>query len=222
MRIAISGVSRGIGEGIARAALARGDDVLGFGRTEPPWASERFTFVNCDMADHDGVTAACTTVADPIDVLVCGAATFANHAWTAETVAPDALAEAFSVNTIAPLVMARALKRNLEAGQRRLVVMMSTGNASLEGNSAGTMLGYRLSKTALNQAVRNLAAEWAADRFTVVALNPGWVRTDMGGSDAPLSVDEASAQILEFVDRTSNEVEVNGRFVNWDGSQLPW
>jgi NAD(P)-dependent dehydrogenase (short-subunit alcohol dehydrogenase family) len=174
------------------------------------------------MADHQRLEQACSTVSDPIDVLVCNAATFANDAWMAESFSPEVLANAFAINTIAPLIVARALQRNLEAGERRLIVMMSTGNASLEGNIGGTMLGYRLSKSALNQAVRNLAAEWGDRGFTVVALNPGWVKTDMGGPNAEISVDEAAAQILHFIDQIAPAKPLNGRFVNTDGSPLPW
>ena len=224
MRLAISGVSRGIGEGIALAAQRNGDLVLGIGRTQPQWADEQlaFSFLNCDMSDLAGLSDVCSDYAEPIDVLICNAAIFANGAWTATAFTHEALLEAFAVNTIAPLVMAKSLKKNLEAGERRLIVMMSTGNASLEGNTSGTMLGYRLSKSALNQAVRNLAAEWGSEGFSVVALNPGWVQTDMGGPDATIPVEEASKQILDFISGFSTTRETNGCFVNTDGSPLPW
>lgn len=225
MRIAISGVNRGIGEAITRAALASGDEVVGFGRSAPlsrPEHADRFTFVQCDMADHPALEAACSGVEAPLDVLICNAATFANGAGTIEWFHPAALTEAFAVNTTAPLILARSLKSNLDAGARKLIVMMSTGNASLQGNTSGSLLGYRLSKTALNQAVRNLAAEWGPQGYSVVALNPGWVRTDMGGPDAELPVDEAARQILEFIRHTSVSVPVNGLFLNTDGSPLPW
>lgn len=224
MRIAISGVNRGIGEGLARE-FAKQDDVIGFGRSRPSWAgsdSSDFQFVKCDMADHARLEEVCSAISDPIDVLICSAATFADGAGTIEWFHPQALQEAFAINVIAPLVMARTLKKNLDAAERRLVVMMSTGNASLEGNTAGTLLGYRLTKTALNQAVRTLAAEWGPQGFTVVALNPGWVKTDMGGPDAELTVEVAAAQISDFVRRVAACSLVNGAFVNTDGSPLPW
>lgn len=225
MRIAISGVNRGIGEGLARASLDRGDTVVAFGRGRPSWAandSGTFHFIDCDMSDHDRLEEACVAYADPIDILICSAATFAVGAGTIDHFHPEALGEAFAVNTIAPLIMGRGLRKNLEAGSRRLIVMMSTGNASLEGNKSGDLLGYRVSKTALNQAVRNLAAEWGAQGFTVAALNPGWVKTDMGGPNAEMTVDEAAVQILNFVHNVSVVEAVNGCFVNTDGSRLPW
>jgi len=224
VRIAISGVNRGIGEGLALAALGAGHAVVGIGRKPPSWADEHanFTFVESDMADHQRLVDVCAFIEGPLDALVCSAATFGNGAWTADSFDPQALTDAFAVNTAAPLIMAKELKANLDAGSRRLIVMMSTGNASLSGNTAGTMLGYRLSKSALNQAVRNIAAEWGPEGFTIAALNPGWVKTDMGGPDAEISVEDASRQILAFVEQVSTRPEINGAFVNTNGSQLPW
>ena len=225
MRLVISGVNRGLGEGLARRAISGGDTVLGIGRSSPAWASDghaSFRLIECDMSDHAALADACSRFIDPVDVLICSAATFANGAGTIECFQPEAMREAFDVNVIAPLVMTRSLKANLEAGSRRLVIMMSTGNASLQGNTNGTLLGYRISKTALNQAARTLAAEWGPQGFSVVALNPGWVRTDMGGPDAELSVDDAADQVLNFVKYVSTSLEVNGHFLNTDGSPLPW
>lgn len=225
MHLVISGVNRGLGEGLARRAISDGDTVVGIGRSSPTWAREvhsSFHFIECDLSDHAALADACSGLAEPVDVLICSAATFANGAGTIEWFHPEAMQEAFDVNVIAPLVMTRSLKANLEAGTRRLVIMMSTGNASLQGNTNGTLLGYRLSKTALNQATRTLAAEWGPQGFSVVALNPGWVRTDMGGPGADLSVDDAADQVLSFVKSVSTSTEVNGLFLNTDGSPLPW
>lgn len=225
MRIVISGVSRGIGEGLARLALESGDTIVGIGRKAPSWAVHEgaaFEFAECDMSDPHRLEQVCSGIPGPIDVLICSAATFAQGAGTIGQFHPDAMLEAFSVNTIAPLIMARTLKENLRSGKRRLIVLMSTGNASLQGNTSGGLLGYRLSKSALNQAARNLAAEWGAEGFSVVALNPGWVRTDMGGPDAELTVEEASMQILHFIRGVSISTPVNGLFLNSDGSPLPW
>jgi NAD(P)-dependent dehydrogenase (short-subunit alcohol dehydrogenase family) len=69
--------------------------------------------------------------------------------------------------------------------------------------------------------MRNIAAEWAPQGFATVALNPGWVRTDMGGENAPLSVEQAAAEIHDFCENLMGEA-LNGRFCNTDGSELPW
>lgn len=222
--IAISGINRGIGAGLARVFLTSGWRVLGFGRLQPDWfaASDAASFFPCDMSDPVGVEEACKRVLVPVDVLVCGAASFGSQSFHLSNFDFNDFSEVFAVNVISPVVMARALRPRMEVdGGRKLIIMMSTGNASLAGNSGGQMLSYRCSKTALNQVVRNLAAEWGAAGFTSVALNPGWVRTDMGGPNAPLSVDAAANAIAVFATRVATP-QLNGSFVNTDGTSLPW
>jgi NAD(P)-dependent dehydrogenase (short-subunit alcohol dehydrogenase family) len=220
--VAISGVSRGIGAGVAEAFLNADWRVLGFGRSRPAWvAGTDAEFFECDMADPAGVKAACGRVSGSIDVLICNAATFGSRAFHLHDFDPAAFGEAFSTNVVSPVVMAQSLYPYLDQGGRRLIVMMSTGNASLSGNTEGSMLAYRCSKSALNQAVRNLAAEWGLRGFTTVALNPGWVRTEMGGPNAPLAVEEAARKIYHFVSELASP-SLNGKFVNTDGSDLPW
>jgi NAD(P)-dependent dehydrogenase (short-subunit alcohol dehydrogenase family) len=222
--IAISGVGRGIGAGVARVFVAAGWRVLGFGRSFPDWwqdGSPLMASFACDMTDLDSVRLACEGVHEPLDVLLCNAATFGGGAFHAHDFRSDAFTEALVINTVAPTVMARALKPRLEEAERRLIVMMSTGNASLAGNTSGSMLAYRASKSALNQVVRTLAANWKTTGITTVALNPGWVRTAMGGEAAPLSVEQAADEIYQFLAHRAG-VDVNGGFVNTDGSPLPW
>lgn len=222
--IAISGVSRGIGASVAQAFLSANWRVLGFGRSQPDWFAARNStqFLACDMADPGSVEDACRRVSGPIEIIICSAASFGPRAFNLGDFDPGGFLETFAINVISPVVMARALRPRMEEGVgRRLIVMMSTGNASLSGNSEGSMLAYRCSKSALNQAVRNLAAEWGPAGFTSVALNPGWVRTDMGGPNAPLSADGAAAAIVEFATRIATPL-LNGAFVNTDGSHLPW
>jgi NAD(P)-dependent dehydrogenase (short-subunit alcohol dehydrogenase family) len=220
--VAISGVSRGIGASLTAVFHNAGWRVVGFGRSRSAsFAEIDSEFVECDMADPASVRAACGLVSGSLDVLICNAATFGPRAFHLHDFDPAAFGEAFHTNVVSPLVMAQSLYPHLDQGGRKLIVMMSTGNASLSGNVEGSMLAYRCSKSALNQAVRNLAAEWGPRGFTTVALNPGWVRTDMGGPAAPLSAEEAARAIHHFVSQLASP-SLNGRFVNTDGSDLPW
>jgi NAD(P)-dependent dehydrogenase (short-subunit alcohol dehydrogenase family) len=222
--VVITGVNRGLGEGLARVFLAQGWRVVGLGRQAPAWASgdvARFSFRSCDFADHQSVARACARIVGPVDVFIANAATFGGNAFHSHEFDPAVFTETMAVNVVAPVLIARLLRTQMAGGARRLLVFMSTGNASLEGNTSGTMLAYRASKAALNQSMRTLAADWSSGGTTAVALNPGWIRTEMGGPNAPLSVDEAAAAILDFVERLATP-ELNGRFVNVDGSPLPW
>ncbi len=223
-RVLITGVSRGIGEGLLRQYLARGHHVHAMGRSCPDWAvayGSALRFIPCDMADPIALEAACDAVAEPLDSIIVSAADFGADAYLLEQIDPAAFARTFQINCISPAMLASKLKPKLELGEGRKIVFMSTGNASLSGNTQGAMLAYRTSKSALNQLMRNIAAEWGASGFTAVALNPGWVRTAMGGENAPLTVEEASAAIYGFCQFTLSPA-LNGRFCNTDGSELPW
>jgi NAD(P)-dependent dehydrogenase (short-subunit alcohol dehydrogenase family) len=97
---------------------------------------------------------------------------------------------------------------------------MSSGLGSIANNGRGTSVGYRASKAALNMVTRTLAMELADEGFVCVAMSPGWVRTDMGGDGAPLSVEDSVRGMLGTLaplgpDRT-------GRYFNHDGQELPW
>jgi NAD(P)-dependent dehydrogenase (short-subunit alcohol dehydrogenase family) len=226
--VLITGVSQGLGQALFEAFLDDGWRASGTVRSKSDeWISEmrsRFTgnadVIRLDTADHDASASITKRITEPLDVLINSAATFAGDAFTIDTAQPAAMMSAYAVNVVGPLVLARALKAQLAASRLKLVIMMSTGNASLSGNVTGRMIGYRASKSALNQIVRCMAIEWKDVGITSVALNPGWVRTRMGGENAPLSARMAAQNILSFV-RTAGP-ELNGRFVNTDGTDLPW
>lgn len=223
-RVLITGVSRGIGEGLLRQYLARGHHVHALGRSCPDWAmayGSALQFIACDMANAGAVEAACQAIAEPLDTIIVSAADFGGDAYLLEQFDSAAFARTFQINCISPAIIASKLKPKLELGEGRKIVFMSTGNASLAGNTQGAMLAYRTSKSALNQLMRNIAAEWGSSGFTAVALNPGWVRTAMGGENAPLTVEEAATAIYGFCQFTLSPA-LNGRFCNTDGSELPW
>ena len=222
--VAITGINRGIGEGLTRRFLDAGHKVIGMGRSAPSWIEnygDHARFIYCDFSKPETISTAAAAIEGPIEVLICNAASFGAGAFHLYQCEPIALQRVFAINAISPVLLSVALKPRLAQGNRKLIIMMSTGNASLSANTVGSMVGYRCSKSALNQAVRTLAAEWGPDGITTIALNPGWVRTDMGGQDAPLSVLEASEAIFRFAMETANP-ELNGRFLNTDASTLPW
>ena len=79
---------------------------------------------------------------------------------------------------------------------------------------------YRSSKTGLNQVVKSLSVDLKPEGITVVSLHPGWVKTDMGGPNAPVSIDKSIEGMIKVIDRT--DINDTGRFLNYDGTELPW
>ena len=82
------------------------------------------------------------------------------------------------------------------------------------------MYVYRSSKTGLNQVVKSLSVDLKPKGITVVSLHPGWVKTDMGGPNAPVSIDKSIEGMIKVIDRT--DIKDTGRFLNYDGTELPW
>ena len=101
-------------------------------------------------------------------------------------------------------------------------VLDVTSDASVDALSemGGGSPGYRVSKAGVNALVRMLAAETAGANVLVNAACPGWVRTDMGGSGAPIGIAESVPAMVEVIDRL--KPADNGHFFNYDGSAIEW
>ena len=103
-----------------------------------------------------------------------------------------------------------------------VIACISSVMGSLHDTTSGTAALYRVSKAALNMVVRCVQAEQA--RITVLALHPGWVQTDMGGSQAPLTPQDSARSLRQTLERIRTEprAEDRGAFLNHDGTPLPW
>jgi NAD(P)-dependent dehydrogenase (short-subunit alcohol dehydrogenase family) len=124
----------------------------------------------------------------------------------------------YDVDAIGPLRVTRALLGPLERSGG-VVVNVSSRLASIT-NDDGLSVPYRMAKAALNMLSRTLAVELRDRGVSVVAVSPGWVRTDMGGPDAPLSLAEATARLTALTERLS--MAHTGRFLDLDGRDIPW
>jgi NAD(P)-dependent dehydrogenase (short-subunit alcohol dehydrogenase family) len=113
--------------------------------------------------------------------------------------------------------MLAQLAEALAPGAR--VAVLTSVMGSIGGRSNGNGWLYRASKAAANSVVRD-AAFALAGRATVVSLHPGWVRTDMGGSEADLAVDASVAGMRRVIDAL--QPAASGGFFNHDGAALPW
>jgi len=159
---------------------------------------------------------------DPVDLLVNNAGAYFEH-WGKDHIGSidyEAWQETFRVNTLAAMRVTEAFLPNLARGSRPLVVAISSNMGSIEGINAPRDYAYRSSKAALNAAMRGLARELEPRNIGVLILHPGWVRTRMGGSSAPLSPQESVRGMLSLVDRF--EPGMSGGFFSYDGARLRW
>ncbi|EAT45852.1 AAEL002901-PA [Aedes aegypti] len=143
----------------------------------------------------------------------------------------DDLIETFVTNTVAPIMLTKAfvplLKKAAEVNasapmgpQKACVVNMSSILGSIGANSDGGLYAYRTSKAALNAATKSMSLDLKPNQIMAVALHPGWVRTDMGGSKAPLSIEQSCNRMVQTVMQLGEKH--NGGFLQYDGKELPW
>ncbi len=127
--------------------------------------------------------------------------------------------ETFRINTIAPILLCRALLENVAASTQRKLAFTTSKMGSVALNSGGAY-AYRSSKSALNMAVSSLAKELAPRDIRTVVMHPGWVRTDMGGDEADIDTNQSAGGMKAVVDGLG--AGQTGQFFNYDGKELPW
>jgi NAD(P)-dependent dehydrogenase (short-subunit alcohol dehydrogenase family) len=226
--VLISGANRGLGLEFARQYLAAGDRVIA-GAREPEAARElqalpgheRLTVHPLDVADDASVQAFARAVGDPpIDILIANAGVMGGERQhRLAELDGDAWLDAFNVNTLGPMRLAQAFVGQVAAGRDRKMIAITSRMGSTAESSGGHYI-YRASKAALNNAWRNLALELKDRGIVCIPVHPGWVRTDMGGAEAPLTPEQAISSLRSHIDRWT--LADSGRFLSWDGVELPW
>jgi NAD(P)-dependent dehydrogenase (short-subunit alcohol dehydrogenase family) len=138
----------------------------------------------------------------------------------------DGWREALETNLLGTMRLTEALLKNVAASERRQIAAISTSMASLRGvqggsvAQAGTSYQYRTSKTALNMALSVLAKELEPRGISVVMIDPGWVKTEMGGPRAQLTPEQSIAGIRKVL--AGVPMEISGKFIGYDGVLRPW
>jgi len=212
---AIIGASRGIGLELARQYAADGWRVHATVRdaTNPGALGDVAGDVvvhTLDVRDAAQVDALADALADEaLDVLLHNAGIKDGGHTRAEVMA---------VNARAPIAVTQALLSAVSRAGGRIVLMSSQMGA--RHGATGSLGDYGDSKAALNDSFREHAAEWARHGVIAIAMHPGWVRTDMGGRSAPVSVHDSAAGIRQVVARLSSDH--HGRFLTWRGDEHPW
>lgn len=223
MTVLITGANRGIGLEYASQFSEKGYTVIGTARN--PDSAEELSVIadrveQLDVADPASVAALAKRLEGvPIDILINNAGIFERQDTTIDGVDYEMMERTFAVNTLGPLRVTQALLPNLRAGQRKLIVSMSSQLGSIE-NSNGRWYAYRASKSALNQINKIWSAELGPDGFTCVVVHPGWVRTDMGGPNATYSTEESVAGLVNVI--AGLDAGDNGRFYDFQGNPIPW
>lgn len=220
----IAGASRGIGLEAARQLSARGERVIASVRSATGLAAlkaaaPQAATLQFDVRDEVAVRAAATQVSEPIDVLIANAGAYGPQRQSSLDMDFDGALDLLSVNTLGPLRVVQAFLPLVKRSARPRIVMMTSrlGSMSLDGTSN---VAYRVSKAGLNKITQCLAADLKAGGVVVVAIHPGWVRTDMGGPNATLDVRDSVAGIIQVAE--SLTLADTGCYLDYRGEDIPW
>ncbi len=228
--VLITGANRGLGFEFARQYATDGWRVFCACRN-PTTARElrhlaqdrrgRLTIVAMDVTDTESVKNAATQLKDiAIDVLVNSAGIAGVQGQKTGHVDYESWSQVLNVNTMGPLRVLESFSDHIAASERRLVVTITSGMGSLADNTSGGSIAYRSSKAAVNMVMRSAAIDLAPRGITCVLLNPGWVRTDMGGPKAPVSPQESVTVMRHLIETLGPDH--SGKFYNYDGREYPW
>jgi len=222
--VLITGANRGIGLALARHFGDAGFTVIGTAR-DPNEATDLKAagaqVEQLDVTDQASVDAMAKRLAGtPIDILVNNAGVKGDDSRDMATLDVTNMEWVLNVNTLGPVRVIKALFPNLQAGERKAVVNISSTMGSIERNTWGCCAGYRASKSALNSINRTFAADYGKQGMIFVVMHPGYVQTDMNDGQGSITPDESAAGILKVA--TGLQAADNGKFYDWQGSELPW
>ncbi len=231
--VLITGANRGLGLGLAGIYLADGWNVIAVNRSSSPALDDlkngRLEIIRCNLA-HDTQLA---SLADglsgrTIDVLINNAGRMARPKFIPgeESVQGfghfdrDTWRDVFDINLFTPMFLAELLVDNLARAGRGRIVTISSMLGSMEMNTHGGLYAYRASKAGVNAIMKSMGIDLKERNITAIALHPGWVRTDMGGPKADIDVSASVTGMKKVIDGLGPDD--CGKFLSYDGSQMPW
>ena len=221
----VVGASRGLGLGLVEELTGRGWRVVGTTRGRgdeglrrlADRVGDRLAIATLEVNDADGIAALGRRIEGArLDLLFVSAGTMSDKDAAIGTVPPAEFARVMETNALAPLKIIEAIGGAVGAGGA--IVAMTSVLGSVAQNGSGGYEVYRASKAALNTLLRSYAARHK-DR-SIVAMHPGWVRTDMGGANAPLDIPTSVAGMLDVVAGRAGKPGI--AYLDYQGQKLPW
>ncbi|MDL2403646.1 SDR family oxidoreductase [Rhizobium mayense] len=226
--VLVAGASRGIGLELVRQYAEMGYRVIA-GCRNPATAGAltslksngNIAIHGLDTSSDESVARFSTNVGDqPIDIAIVSAGVAGGDRQSFGAIDFIDLAATLNINTAGPLRLAQALASNLSKAQQGKLVAITSEMGSIEQTSSSFMMAYRISKAALNEAWKCVAVEMREADVTAMVIHPGWVATDMGGREAPVSPEVCVQGIRKVIDQL--RLEDAGTFRTYDGEFLPW
>ncbi|WP_045405706.1 SDR family oxidoreductase [Vibrio jasicida] len=223
----ITGANRGIGLSLTELYLQQGAQVHATSRNLTDrkelhaLASHYNTLVlhELDVTDYQRVAQLASEL-PAIDLLINNAGYYGPKGYGFGNTDIEEWRQVFEINTIAPLKLVESFYPLLQQGKAKKIACISSKVGSMTENTSGGGYIYRSSKAALNSVVKSLSNDLTDEGFTVLALHPGWVRTEMGGPNALIDTQTSADGLAKVIEQSTQEN--SGQFINYDGTELPW
>lgn len=228
--IVITGANRGLGLEFCRQYSQQDINIIACCR-HPDLASElqaiaktnsRLTIYSLDVNDFKQIDNLAQQLKDEtIDILLSNAGVYGDtqeHSFG--ELDYQIWEQTLRINALAPVKLAESFLNNLLKSKNPKFIAMSSLMASMADNNSGGSLCYRSSKAALNAAMKTLAIDLKSQQIAVLILHPGWVKTDMGGSNAPMNPQDSITRMRQVIADFS--LDKSGAFLNYRGEVLPW
>jgi NAD(P)-dependent dehydrogenase (short-subunit alcohol dehydrogenase family) len=224
----IVGASRGLGLGLAKELYGRGWRVIGTRRSPASdkglqaladASGGKVSVETLDVRDAAAVDAFAGRMKDrTFDLVFVNAGISGPHKDLADVTAEE-VADLFVTNVLAPVRLAQQLADRVREGDG-VIAFMTSGLGSVSSDFSFGLILYPASKAALNRLTRDFIHTLGDRKLTVLSMHPGWVRTDMGGPDAPLSIEESCKGMVDVVEAKAGAGEHG--FYGHDGKVMPW
>ena len=220
----VTGANRGIGAEWVNQLLEKGWTVYaGYRKNldKLEHVSDSNLFIHqLDVQSNQSVVNFCNQVEGPIDLLVNNAGVGDGRWQKLEDIDDKWSLDVLDINAIGPVRMVQALYGKMSHDKLTKVAMISSLMGSIDDCKSGRSYAYRASKSALNMFTMAMKNEAKQNNITFAILHPGWVKTDMGGSLAPVTMSESVDGMMKVLE--SQTLENSGRFIQFDGEILPW
>ena len=222
--VVVTGANRGIGLGLVKLLLSRGDKVTGTARDLASAHALRATGARAlalDVTAPASVAAFAAALGDePVDVLVNNAGASARWGGGVEGIDLEVCVQLFRVNALGAIAVTQALLPHVRRGAGRTVLHVTSMMGSIADNTSGGSYAYRMSKAALNMASRSLSVDLRGERISSFVVHPGWVKTDMGGPGATVDVEDCVAGLARLLE--GDTMARSGKFFHYLGHEAPF
>ncbi|KAL7934698.1 hypothetical protein V8C35DRAFT_301609 [Trichoderma chlorosporum] len=205
-------------------------------------AGKRVLHIECEVVDIASVKRAAAEIEEKLkgeglDILINNIATAGFYPQGIRTMDANDLLHEFNVNVASTHRVTAELIPLLQLGKQKKIIMVSSSAGSIAWSDRyafSPQYAYKVSKAAMNMLAVQYAIAYEKDKFTILTVSPGWLKTDMGSENADLDADTGAKAVWDLANKA--DVSYNGKFCNvhvsgwehnpginqYDGQEIPW